>query len=416
MPASSVRAESWNAFANSLARLHRARNAERPLRTEEEIGSYVGWPQFYREVREFDAASGRLLAVVRWERTRPEILHAIQLFVRDAEGRVVRDYDAAFLPGHRNAPIRTLINLHAYNGGLHAFRQFDASGMRLYERCRGKLAGAEIDIELELIGLEPPPDVARGVAYKACFGGLPEDAGRYRDPLVETVIAVSTPERSGVAPAADPRAPLVAEGAARFRRGEFAPAVEDLTAAIAADAADADAYFWRGMALGRMGRIAEGIRDLDEFLARRPESSLGYGKRGIRHLWNGDRNKAEADFRRAIELDPANAEAHDDLGVILALRGEFVTASDHFATAARIDPSYRKAHHNLAMTRFLAGRYEEALAGVDRALALEPSARESTLLKSEILDAMGRGDEARRLKRRASGLTETDWSERMPLD
>ena len=55
----------------------------------------------------------------------------------------------AYLPVFRNAPFQTLINLHHYEGKLDVFRQFDASGTRIYEQCKGRFLGGEVDISLE---------------------------------------------------------------------------------------------------------------------------------------------------------------------------------------------------------------------------------------------------------------------------
>ena len=106
--------------------------------------------------------------------------------MHDDQGRVVRDYAAAYLPEGRNAPIQTLINLHAYNGGLHAFRQFDASGSRIYEFCEGNHGGEPVRLQLfeeDLVGTsEAAERILASPVYSACFEGLPAQAGRYLDP------------------------------------------------------------------------------------------------------------------------------------------------------------------------------------------------------------------------------------------
>lgn len=176
----------WNAFAAACLDLHERQLAGREVRTEERVGGYVNDPQFYREVDYYDRDSGALLSRVQWEREDPDRVHTIEVFVRDGEGRVVRDYSAAYLPGRRNAPVQTLINLHAYNGDLHAFRQFDAGGDRIYEFCEGRLDGEEVQIRLfedDLVGVSEPADRIMGSpAYAACFDGVPREPGRYLDP------------------------------------------------------------------------------------------------------------------------------------------------------------------------------------------------------------------------------------------
>jgi len=178
--------ESWNAFADRLYRLHRERLEGRRIRTTEAVGGYADQPEFYREVSYYDADSGRLLSRVQYVREHPDRVHAIEVYLYDEEGRVTRDYAAAWLPHFRNAPVQTLINLHHYEDGLHGFRQFDASGDPIYEFCEGSYGGRTVTLRLFDDDIHSPDaDVEALMAsplYAACFGGLPAEAGAYRSP------------------------------------------------------------------------------------------------------------------------------------------------------------------------------------------------------------------------------------------
>jgi tetratricopeptide (TPR) repeat protein len=331
--------------------------------------------------------------------------------------------------------MQALVNLHGYNDGLEAFRQFDASGELLYEQCRGNDVSGLVNLALEPWDLPYQPgnggNEASLAAYNRCFETVPRTATRYLDPRVELAAAAGRdPEttRRTTDPHAriadlgqridgglDDAALLVERGDAYFQVREFELAVIDYDSALRLDDGLDAAYFGRGMALGRMGRIDAGIADLTTYIERQPQSSVAYTKRGIRHFWNGDHDRAEHDFLQALELDPGNAEAHDDLGVILALRGDRKDALTHFHAAIRLEPEYQKAHHNLALVLHMEGREAPALAAVDNALALRPEARESLQLKGAILAGLGRDTEARIINERAANLPEADWSERAQL-
>lgn len=82
----------------------------------------------YREVIYKLAGSGATVSRVRWDSDRSGVLDELAVNVLDDQGRVVRDYQVIYLPWMLNVPVRTFINLHAYNGGLHSYRQFDATG------------------------------------------------------------------------------------------------------------------------------------------------------------------------------------------------------------------------------------------------------------------------------------------------
>lgn len=173
----------WNRFAETLVELHKKAIAGREIRESEETGRHGGElaKRFtYREVSYHDVKSGRLLSRIRRETSNPENIQVIDVFMYDASGRVIRDYTAIYLPWARNAPIRTYINLHQYLDGLHGFRQFDASGNRLYEQCRGKFSGSDIDLSLEDYRIDSK--VTQTDAYRACFGKLPDTAEKYLIP------------------------------------------------------------------------------------------------------------------------------------------------------------------------------------------------------------------------------------------
>jgi hypothetical protein len=176
-------AMSWNRFASKAYDLHKQQIAGRTIRETEETGEYGGTAASgyrYKETSYHDARTGLLLSRVRVDRDRPQILHIIEVFVYDEQGRVARDFAAIYLPWSQNAPMRTLINLHRYNHDLHAYRQFDASGERVYEQCKGMHAGKKVDISLEQQDIGPQTTASD--AYQACFAGVQETVGAYLVP------------------------------------------------------------------------------------------------------------------------------------------------------------------------------------------------------------------------------------------
>jgi len=420
----------WNAFADQLMAIHRHWLATEPTAKTARKGDYARRPGAYTEAAYSDPASGRLRTRIRWLSAKPDTAHTIEVYVYDMAGRLAQDYAAAYLMEHRNAPVQTLINLHAYNGDLHAFRQFDASGDHIFERCAGEFEGAAVDIALDEPEVPPPADHVAPALYAACFGSLPEAAGKFLNPaaLVPGLAEADTDRRvrDGDQRLAmlDTRISLTPENAKlyversqlHFVYHRFKAAARDFTRAIELDPTLDAAYYGRGLALGRIGEVTAGIRDLDHYIERNPKSAKAHTKRGVRHIWNRDFEAAKRDLQRAVQLDPSSAEAHDDLGVVLAQTGDLFGAIPHFEMARRLDPRYPKPHHNLGMALYMTGRAEAALEAVDAALALDARARNTLLLKSTILDALGRDAEARSLREAAEALPEGDWSERSHLE
>jgi tetratricopeptide (TPR) repeat protein len=424
-----------NGFVDELLRVHRHRLQTRATRKSERVGGYANDPHHFRDIEYFDAGSGQLLSRIRRENKPSGLPEMIEVYFYDGQGKVRVDYLAIFLPGHRNAPFSALVNVHDWGEGLTAWRQFDLFGEVLFERCQGTHRGEKVDLWLDETRIPPPRNEVSEAVYLACFGLLPEDAGEFMHPaaLIPGLNRTSTPEaepeltheslrqRIAETSRAIDKYPVDAQlylrrGQDYFLLGRFADSIADFTAALRLDDSLDAAYFGRGMAYGRDRQLDKGIADLSVYIRRNPQNSLAYTKRGVRHIWNQDFARARDDLQMAVSLDAGNAEAHDDLGVALAQLGEPGRAIAHFQRAIALEPSYQKAHHNLALALYLQGEPDRALRAADDALRLQPDNRGSALLKSNILERLGRKQEALQLRERAEFMSEgTNWSERSTL-
>ncbi|MCK5385729.1 MAG: hypothetical protein KAJ39_00990 [Gammaproteobacteria bacterium] len=165
----------WNKFANDSLALHKKLTDGKKLQVKTSIGSYANVKDFYVEYRYFD--KGKLISQVQWEKDDPKTLHTIEVFVHDKQGRVIRDFMAAYLPFYHNAPTQTLISIHHYTGNLHAFRSFDASGDVVLERCTGKNEkGQDVNMLLDEDDLiNDPDDLMGSKEYNSCFDGLKQE-------------------------------------------------------------------------------------------------------------------------------------------------------------------------------------------------------------------------------------------------
>lgn len=433
--------ERWNRFADALYKLHEQNLRGVEYSTRENIKRYGGLlakGREYRHVRYYDKESGRLLSRIEWKPGSTSRIFVIEVFEYDDKGRLERDYAAAYLPVYHNAPFQTLINVHYQDKSVRAYRQFDASGRRIYEQCKGTMNGGDFSLSLEdyeLPRYEYEQDQIKPAgAYWSCFSFLPtridaeidrllalvpEDAGNGSAPadaattdqvraeiMRLTRLIEQDPDNAGL---------YLQRGQAHRALLDFESAIADLDRAIQLNDALDMAYFERGMALGRAGRVRAGIDDLTKYIERNPASSLAYTKRGVRYLWIGDEDNAMRDLENALLLDPQNAEAHDDLGVIHARAGDYAKAEQHFGNTIRLEPSYEKAYHNLATVYYLTGRAAMALNMIDMALEMQPESRESLVLKSEILSTLGREEEAQALKDEAEYLPSINWTERLSV-
>lgn len=172
----------WDAFARSVLALHHKLISEVRVIKKTKTGGYAHMPDFYIEDSYYAIRTHKLISRVQWEKAHPKMLHTIEVYIYDDEGRVTRDFTAAYLPGYHKAPTQTLISLHNYNGDLHAFRTFDASGYRIDEGCRGKYRGKKVELILDEDEIADGVPVMKTAEYKACFEGLQTTAGKYLTP------------------------------------------------------------------------------------------------------------------------------------------------------------------------------------------------------------------------------------------
>ncbi len=431
--------DTWNQFAQRLYILHQHQTAQHETFQKESTGGYMGGGDFYREVKYYDTKSERLLSRVLWEIDNPEQIHEIEVFVHDANGNLKRDYLAAFLPVHRNAPVQTLINFHYQNDELKSFRQFDASGEKIYEYCEGSFFGEPLTISLDDNDFaaydKDTIRIMESEEYLSCFQNTSATLGDYINPLYGIALPadlmrqaemheLDTPDSiehkikqltKAIKTEKEPSKLYYERGMAYLKLRMFDKAIDDFSDSIKQDESLDGAYFGRGLAYGRIRLFDEGVADLTVFIKRNPRSSIAYTKRGVRQIWAGRYKLAEEDLKMAISIDPKNAEAHDDLGVMDARRGNYKSAQEHFEKVVDIDPSYSKGFHNLAMTLYILGDYQASFTNINKSLELMPNDKNALLLKGEVMLKLGMRKEAEAIIDRAEFLPEGGWQERFSL-
>jgi len=193
----------------------------------------------------------------------------------------------------------------------------------------------------------------------------------------------------------------------------FGQALSYYTKVIRQDRSVDEAFLGRSLADGGIGKVEESIADLNVYILRNPEHSMAHVYRGVRYMSRGDIEEAEENLLKAIELNPRNAQAFDDLGVLYAQLGELEVAMKLFGQALRIDPYNEMAYHNLAIGYYMLEQNDKALIAVNRAIRLMPEERDSYILKAQILDALGKKDEADQVRHYSQYLGETTNIEAM---
>jgi serine/threonine-protein kinase len=108
--------------------------------------------------------------------------------------------------------------------------------------------------------------------------------------------------------------------------------------------------------------------EIDETL---PEAHAAMGIVLTAYDWDWPR--AEAEFKRAIELNQDYATAHNHYGWYLSLVGRFDDAIRELKQAQQLDPFSLEANSNLGLAYCRAHRYNEAIDQLSRTIDMEPT-------------------------------------------
>ncbi|MFN3485374.1 MAG: tetratricopeptide repeat protein [Planctomycetota bacterium] len=99
--------------------------------------------------------------------------------------------------------------------------------------------------------------------------------------------------------------PWVAEGKARYERGDYAEAVKYLTRAIESDPRDALAYHLRGWARAHLGDLEGELADWSKAVEIDPTFDAAYADRAAARMAREDLAGALSDWQTALRLNPA---------------------------------------------------------------------------------------------------------------
>jgi tetratricopeptide (TPR) repeat protein len=115
--------------------------------------------------------------------------------------------------------------------------------------------------------------------------------------------------------------------------------------------------------------------------------------------------KAETEFRKAIELNPNYVLAHHWYALCLTALGKVEQAVTTMERALTLDPLSTRINADLGMAYLAAGRYAEAVEQETRTLELAPNATTANWIRGMALEQMGHFDQAEVEMR----LVREDW-------
>ena len=93
----------------------------------------------------------------------------------------------------------------------------------------------------------------------------------------------------------------------------------------------------------------------------------------VRFYFDWDWRGAEAEFRRALELNPGSIAVHDEYGNFLTAMGRLDEGLAQSREAARLDPLSVGPVHDIAINYLARGEYEQAAAGFRQTNDIDPN-------------------------------------------
>ena len=124
----------------------------------------------------------------------------------------------------------------------------------------------------------------------------------------------------------------------------------------------------------------EAIEAFSGAIAHKPDSMLGYLKRGEAYARRGEYEEALRDLRRATDLDPGSPRAQELSGDVNYTVARYDRAAQRFDAYLRLDDHSPRILSKLALAHHSAGRPGPAIAALKKAIALEETFAEAHYL------------------------------------
>lgn len=154
--------------------------------------------------------------------------------------------------------------------------------------------------------------------------------------------------------------------------GNFDAQLADADQASRLLPSDPEPFFARGIAYARKNDYARAIPEFDAALARDAAFADAYLERGYIHLIRGDDARALTDFADAIKNDAMNPAAFDGRGKIYLKRNQNREARDAFDRAARLDDQDPEALYGRGLAQKRLGDVRRGDADIRAAQRIEP--------------------------------------------
>ncbi len=145
-----------------------------------------------------------------------------------------------------------------------------------------------------------------------------------------------------------------------------------LNQAVAADTANADAYFQRGLLSFKVNQPDSAIANFEEAIKRDPKSALYQLNLGVAYFQANQVDKAKPALRRAIALDKRPVMGRVLLGQALVSSDSLAAAEAEYQKALALDPKNARALRGLGFTYLRQQSFDKAADSYKAATDADP--------------------------------------------
>ncbi|GHV49664.1 hypothetical protein AGMMS49579_02340 [Spirochaetia bacterium] len=121
------------------------------------------------------------------------------------------------------------------------------------------------------------------------------------------------------------------------------------------------------------GDYDRAIADYTQAIKLDPKDATAYNNRGYAYYNKNDYDRAFADYTQAIKLDPKDATAYNNRGYIYLSKNDYDRAIADYTEVIRLAPNYAWAYNNRGYAYYNKNDYDRAIADYEAALQINPN-------------------------------------------
>lgn len=165
---------------------------------------------------------------------------------------------------------------------------------------------------------------------------------------------------------------LAREGIRLFLDGQYQPAVDILTKAIALEPDNALAYYHRGIAFQRLKFYAQALSDFTVVIEKGPPIDFAFLNRGAVRAKLGLMREAESDFDAALKIEPTRPDTYFNRALLFLKTNRGQEAIDDISKGIGFNPKDAKAYFLRASALETFHRHDEVRRDLEEALRIDP--------------------------------------------